>query len=104
MAKQLMTRDAFTFDDVLLEPQYTEVLPTEVQLATLFSRNISLNIPLCSAAMDTVTEGDLAIAIARQGGIGVVHKNLSIEQQAGEVDRVKRSESGMITDPPTLWS
>jgi IMP dehydrogenase len=102
VAKLLVTRDAFTFDDVLLEPQYTEVLPTEVQLATLFSRNISLNIPLCSAAMDTVTEGDLAIAIARQGGIGVVHKNLSIEQQAGEVDRVKRSESGMITDPHTV--
>lgn len=102
MAKQLVTRDAFTFDDVLLQPQYTEVLPTEVQLGTIFSRNIKLNIPLCSAAMDTVTEGNFAIAIARQGGIGVVHMNLGIEQQAAEVDRVKRSESGMITNPYTV--
>ena len=88
-----------TFDDVLLVPGYSEVLPREVQLDTLFTRNIRLNIPLCSAGMDTVTEARMAIAIAREGGIGVIHKNMSIEDQAGEVDKVKRSESGVIVDP-----
>ena len=94
--------DALTFDDVLLVPGKATVHPREVQVRSLFSRNIVLNAPLVSAAMDTVTEADLAIAMAREGGIGVLHKNLSIEEQAAQVDRVKRSESGMIVDPVTL--
>lgn len=94
--------EALTFDDVLLEPQYSDVLPNEADVATFFSRKIKLNIPIVSAAMDTVTEAELAIALAQQGGIGVVHKNLSIERQKEEVDKVKRSESGMIVDPLTL--
>ena len=93
---------ALTFDDVLLVPQHSEVLPTLVDVTTRFSRNIQLNVPLVSAAMDTVTESGLAIAMAQQGGLGVVHKNLTIEDQAAEVDRVKRSESGMIVNPVTL--
>jgi IMP dehydrogenase len=93
---------ALTFDDVLLVPQYSSVLPSEVDVATRFTRRIRLSVPLASAAMDTVTESRLAIAMAQHGGIGVVHKNLSIEDQASEVDRVKRSESGMIVDPITL--
>src|SRR5918998_4876297 len=93
---------ALTFDDVLLVPQHSTVLPTQVDVTTRFTRNIKLNIPLVSAAMDTVTESELAIAMAQQGGIGVIHKNLSIEEQALEVDRVKRSESGMIVNPITL--
>ncbi|HQZ98207.1 MAG TPA: IMP dehydrogenase [Pyrinomonadaceae bacterium] len=95
-------QEGLTFDDVLLVPAYSEVLPAEVDTRTKFSRNISLNIPLCSSAMDTVTEASLAIALAQQGGIGVIHKNFSIEQQAEEVDKVKRSESGMIVDPVTI--
>lgn len=95
-------KEGLTFDDVLLVPAYSDVLPNEVDTATQFSRNIRLNIPLCSSAMDTVTEASLAIALAQQGGIGVVHKNLTIEQQAEEVDKVKRSESGMIVDPVTI--
>lgn len=95
-------KEGLTFDDVLLVPAYSDVLPNEVDTSTLFSRNISLNIPLCSSAMDTVTEANLAIALAQQGGIGVIHKNLSIQQQAEEVDKVKRSESGMIVDPVTI--
>src|SRR5687767_15461366 len=91
-----------TFDDVLLVPRHSAVHPREVSTATRFTRTISLNIPLISAAMDTVTEADMAIAMARAGGIGVVHKNMSIERQAAEVDRVKRSESGMIMNPITL--
>src|SRR5678809_1265244 len=91
--------EGLTFDDVLLKPAYSEILPNEVDTKTKFSRNIELNIPLCSSAMDTVTEAALAIALAQQGGIGVIHKNFSIEQQAEEVDKVKRSESGMIDDP-----
>ncbi|MEQ1603646.1 MAG: IMP dehydrogenase [Pyrinomonadaceae bacterium] len=94
--------EGLTFDDVLLVPAYSEVLPAEVDTRTKFSRNISLNIPLCSSAMDTVTEASLAIALAQQGGIGVIHKNFSIVQQAEEVDKVKRSESGMIVDPVTI--
>ena len=94
--------EGLTFDDVLLIPAYSEILPGEVDTRTRFSRNISLNIPLCSSAMDTVTEASLAIALAQQGGIGVIHKNFSIEQQAEEVDKVKRSESGMIVDPVTI--
>lgn len=91
-----------TYDDVLLVPAYSEVLPRSVDIRTRFSRNITLNLPIVSAAMDTVTGSDLAIAIAQQGGIGVVHKNQSIAEQANEVRRVKRSESGMITDPVKL--
>lgn len=94
--------DALTFDDVLLVPSRSDVLPNETDTTTRFTRGISLRIPLCSSAMDTVTEAQLAIALAQQGGIGVVHKNLSIEQQAEEVDKVKRSESGMIVDPVTI--
>jgi IMP dehydrogenase len=94
--------EGLTFDDVLLVPARSDVLPTETDTSTQFTRGIRLQIPLCSAAMDTVTEASLAIAIAQQGGIGVVHKNLSIERQAAEVDKVKRSESGMIVDPVTI--
>jgi IMP dehydrogenase len=94
--------EALTFDDVLLLPARSEVLPARVDTTTQLSRNIRLNIPLLSSAMDTVTESRLAIAMAQQGGLGVVHKNLSIEAQAEEVDRVKRSESGMIVDPITI--
>ena len=95
-------KEGLTFDDVLLKPAYSEILPNEVDTRTRFSRKIELNIPLCSSAMDTVTEASLAIALAQQGGIGVIHKNFSIEQQAEEVDKVKRSESGMIVDPVTI--
>ena len=93
---------ALTFDDVLLVPQHSTVLPTQVDVSTRLTRNIRLNVPLLSAAMDTVTESGLAIAMAQHGGMGVIHKNLSIEEQANEVDRVKRSESGMIVNPITL--
>src|SRR5947208_14374014 len=93
---------ALTFDDVLLVPRHSDVLPNQVDVSTRFTRNIRLNVPLASAAMDTVTESGLAIAMAQHGGIGIIHKNLSIEEQASEVDRVKRSESGMIVDPITL--
>ncbi|HEX8880030.1 MAG TPA: IMP dehydrogenase [Candidatus Acidoferrum sp.] len=94
--------DALTFDDVLLLPGRSTVLPTEVDTTTNFSRRVKLNVPLASAAMDTVTESRLAIAIARQGGIGIVHRSMPAEKQAEEVDRVKRSESGMIVDPVTI--
>ena len=94
--------DGLTFDDVLLIPDYSEVLPRNVEWSTQFSRNIRLNIPLVSAAMDTVTEAQLAIAIAREGGIGVIHKNMSIEAQARQVHAVKRAENGMIYDPVTI--
>src|SRR5580693_10028162 len=94
--------DGVTFDDVLLVPGKSSVLPTEVNTQTKLTRRIPLNIPLVSAAMDTVTESRLAIAMARQGGLGFVHRNMTIERQAEEVDRVKRSESGMIVDPVTI--
>jgi IMP dehydrogenase len=93
---------ALTFDDILLVPQHSTVLPYQTDVSTQLTRNIRLNVPLLSAAMDTVTESRLAIAMAQQGGLGVIHKNLSIDDQASEVDRVKRSESGMIVDPITL--
>src|ERR1044071_9897338 len=93
---------ALTFDDVLLVPRHSTVVPTAVDVSTQLTRNIRLSVPLVSAAMDTVTESRLAIAMAQQGGLGVIHKNLSIDEQASEVDRVKRSESGMIVDPITL--
>ena len=94
--------DGLTFDDVLLIPAYSEVLPRNVELSTRFSRNIKLNVPIVSAAMDTVTEAKLAIAIAREGGIGVIHKNMSIAEQARQVHAVKRAENGMIYDPVTI--
>ncbi len=94
--------DGLTFDDVLLIPAYSEVLPRSVNLKTRFSRNITLNVPLLSAAMDTVTEASMAIAIAREGGIGVIHKNMSIAEQARQVHAVKRAENGMIYDPVTI--
>lgn len=107
MSNRTMRDDKFaglglTFDDVLLIPAKSDVIPSEVSLATRLAADIELNIPVVSAAMDTVTEGRLAIAIAREGGIGIIHRNLSIEEQAAEVDKVKRSESGMIVDPITL--
>src|SRR5438552_1418345 len=94
--------EALTFDDVLLVPGYSEVVPTQMSTQKQLTRNITLSTPLMSAAMDTVTEARLAIAMAQQGGMGVVHRNLTIEEQAGEVDKVKRSESGMIVDPVTI--
>lgn len=94
--------EGLTFDDVLLIPAYSEVLPRQVDLRCKFSRNITLNIPIVSAAMDTVTEAPMAIALAREGGIGVIHKNMSIAQQAAEVRKVKRAENGMINDPVTI--
>ena len=97
MAKIL--KQAYTFDDVLLVPNKSEVLPREVKLNTNLTKSIKLNIPIMSAGMDTVTESKMAIAIAREGGIGIIHKNMSIEAQALEVDRVKRQENGVITDP-----
>lgn len=96
-------QEGLTYDDVLLVPAYSNVLPREVSLKSKFTKNISLNLPIISAAMDTVTESAMAIAIAREGGIGVLHKNMSIEQQALEVRKVKRAESGMILDPVTLY-
>src|SRR5574344_394139 len=94
--------EGLTFDDVLLIPSYSEVLPRNVELGTRFSRNIRLNIPIVSAAMDTVTESKMAIAIAREGGIGVIHKNMTIAEQAKQVEIVKRAENGMIYDPVTI--
>ncbi|HCY90319.1 MAG TPA: IMP dehydrogenase, partial [Chitinophagaceae bacterium] len=94
--------EGLTFDDVLLIPAYSQVLPRDVDISTQLTKNIRLNIPMLSAAMDTVTEAQLAIALARQGGLGILHKNMSIDQQTEQVRRVKRSESGMIIDPLTL--
>ena len=102
MESRIRPDDALTFDDVLLVPRHSTVQPRQVDVATRLTRAISLNIPFVSAAMDTVTESEMAIAMARQGGIGVIHKNLPVDRQAAEVDRVKRSESGMILDPITL--
>src|SRR5690348_10814341 len=94
--------EALTFDDVLLLPARSDVTPATVNTQTRLTRNITLNIPIISAAMDTVTESRMAIAMAQQGGMGIVHRNLTVEQQASEVDKVKRSESGMIVDPITM--
>src|SRR5437667_3727010 len=94
--------NGITFDDVLLEPGYSDVLPREADVRTSLTRNISLNIPILSSPMDTVTESDLAIALAQEGGLGFIHKNLSIADQTNEVDKVKRSENGIIVDPVTL--
>src|SRR3989338_2964030 len=95
-------KEGLTYDDVLLVPNYSEVLPRDVDVSSKLTRNIKLNVPIISAAMDTVTESTLAIAMAQEGGIGIIHKNMSIEKQALEVRKVKRSESGMIHDPITL--
>ena len=97
-----IAQEALTFDDVLLVPAHSTVLPRDVDLATKLTRGIRLNIPLVSAAMDTVTEARLAIAIAQEGGIGIIHKNMTIEQQAAEVRKVKKFESGVISDPITV--
>ncbi|MFQ3576482.1 MAG: IMP dehydrogenase, partial [Cytophagales bacterium] len=94
--------EALTYDDVLLLPAYSEVLPRETDTSTLLTKNIQLNIPLVSAAMDTVTEYELAVVMAQEGGLGIIHKNMSVEAQAEQVRKVKRSESGMIMDPVTL--
>src|SRR6201981_1062905 len=94
--------EALTFDDVLLLPARSDVVPALATTQTQLTRNIRLNIPIISAAMDTVTESHMAIALAQQGGMGIVHRNLSIEQQANEVDKVKRPEGGMIVDPVTM--
>ena len=102
MSKSKFIETGLTFDDVLLVPSYSEVLPSDVQLISKFSRNLSLKVPVVSAAMDTVTESKMAIAMAQEGGIGVIHKNLTIAEQADKIRKVKRSESGMILDPVTL--
>jgi len=102
MIRDLNFKEALTFDDVLLEPAKSDVIPSEVDITTMLTRNIPLNIPLLSAAMDTVTDSRMAIALAQQGGIGIIHKNMSVENQADEIDRVKRSESGMIVNPITM--
>ena len=98
----LILKESLTFDDVLLVPQHSTVHPEDASVVSSLTSGISLNVPLLTAGMDTVTESAMAIAAARQGGLGVIHKNLSVEKQAQEVDRVKRSESGMIRDPITL--
>ncbi|MGB2065498.1 MAG: IMP dehydrogenase, partial [Marinomonas gallaica] len=97
-----IAQEALTFDDVLLIPGYSEVLPNDVKLKTRITKDIELNIPLVSSAMDTVTEHRMAIALAQEGGMGIIHKNLTIEQQAAEVRRVKKFESGIVTDPVTI--
>lgn len=102
MANTKNMKEALTFDDVLLVPRHSEVLPKDVNLRTRLTRSISLNIPILSAAMDTVTESDMAISLAREGGLGVIHKNMSVERQVKEVTKVKRAESGIILDPVTI--
>jgi IMP dehydrogenase len=102
MAFKKIVGEAITYDDVLLLPAKSAVLPRDTNVSTRLTRHIELNVPLISAAMDTVTEATMAVAMAREGGIGILHKNMSIQRQAEEVDRVKRSESGMIRDPITL--
>ena len=99
---KLINEEGLTFDDVLLVPQNSKLIPKEVDLRTRLSRNINLNIPLVSAAMDRVTESRLAMAMAREGGIGIIHKNMTIQEQVREIDRVKRSESGIIVEPIVL--
>ena len=102
MIEGLQEERALTFDDILLIPQYSEIVPTEIQTRSFFARDITLNMPIISAAMDTVTEHKVAKVMAQNGGIGVIHKNMSIKSQAFEVERVKKYESGMISDPITL--
>ncbi len=102
MSSNDILKEGLTYDDVLLVPAYSEVLPREVSTTTRFSKNIELRIPIVSAAMDTVTEAPMAIAMAQEGGIGVIHKNMSVEEQAAQVRKVKRAENGMIIDPVTI--
>ena len=97
-----LTGQGITFDDVLLEPRYSEVVPSEVDVSTLLTKRIPLNIPMLSSPMDTVTEHEMAIALAKEGGLGIIHKNMSVEQQTEEVNKVKRSANGIILDPVTL--
>ena len=97
-----VVKESLTFDDLLLVPAASDVLPRDVDTATHLTKNITLNIPIISAAMDTVTESQTAICMAQEGGIGIIHRNMSIERQAIEVDRIKKSESGMIVDPITI--
>lgn len=100
--EEKFSKEGLTFDDVLLIPQHSQVLPKDVKTHTRLTKKIKLNIPLISAGMDTVTESALAIAIAREGGIGIIHKNMPLQKQAQEVDRVKRSDNGVITNPFSL--
>lgn len=104
MWESKFAKEGLTFDDVLLTPARSEVLPKDVNISVALTDTVKLNVPIISAGMDTVTEAEMAIAMARQGGLGVIHKNMSIEQQAEQVDKVKRSESGVITDPFFLTS
>src|SRR5436309_4686873 len=97
-----LIRNAITFDDVLLEPRFSDVVPTDCNVTTRLTRRIAIDIPLLSSPMDTVTEHEMAIALAREGGIGIIHKNMTVEQQTEEVNKVKRSANGIITDPITL--
>src|SRR5262249_49553703 len=97
-----LIRNAITFDDVLLEPRFSDVVPTDCNVTTRLTKGIQIDIPLLSSPMDTVTEHEMAIALAREGGVGIIHKNMSVEQQADEVNKVKRSANGIITDPITL--
>ena len=105
--EEKFVKEGLTFDDVLLIPAESNVLPSEVDFSTQLTKTIRLNAPILTAAMDTVTESDMAIAIAREGGVGIIHKNMTIERQADQVDRVKRSENGVIVNPfflsPTTW-
>ena len=94
--------EGLTFDDLLIQPAYSQIVPSEVEVSTRLTKGIQLNIPIVSAAMDTVTEYQTAISMARQGGVGIIHKNMSIARQATEVEKVKKSESGMIVDPVTM--
>src|SRR5215831_11891666 len=113
MPKKVLSQGAFpmqdriayqgiTFDDVLLEPGYSDVIPRDTDVRTQLTRNVRINVPIVSSPMDTVTESELAIALAQEGGIGIIHKNLSVALQTREVDKVKRSENGIITDPITM--
>ncbi|MCF8328222.1 MAG: IMP dehydrogenase, partial [Bacteroidales bacterium] len=102
MSNNKFIGEGLTYDDVLLVPDYSDVLPREVSLKTWFTRNIQMNIPIVSAAMDTVTNSTMAIAMAQEGGIGIMHKNMSVEEQAREIRKVKRAENGMIIDPITV--
>jgi IMP dehydrogenase len=102
MTDRFAAYPGLTFDDVLLEPRYSEVVPAEVDVGTQLTKQISLNVPLLSSPMDTVTESEMAIALAQQGGVGVIHKNMSVERQTEEVDKVKRSANGIISNPETL--
>ena len=102
MMEDRISYKGITFDDVLLEPRYSEVMPNEVDVTTQLTRNIRVNVPIVSSPMDTVTESEMAVAMAKEGGIGIVHKNMSAENQAMQVERVKRAEHGVIVDPVTL--